>query len=72
MGEVAMADEVVGHAVALAQAASERPGLVDALRVQAMVATRQGRWEDAERILEEGLALARCVPYPYATQPCGP
>jgi hypothetical protein len=39
---------------------------VDALRVQAMVATRQGRWEDAERILEEGLSLARSMSYPYA------
>jgi hypothetical protein len=39
--------------------------LVDALWVQAMVAIRQGRWEDAERPLEEGLSLARSMPYPY-------
>jgi hypothetical protein len=66
MGEVAVADEVVRRAVARAHAASERLGLVDALWVQAMVATRQGRWAEAERTLEEGLALARRMPYPYA------
>jgi tetratricopeptide (TPR) repeat protein len=66
MGEVAVAGEMVGQAVARAQAASELHGLVDALRVQAMVATRQEQWEDAERTLEEGLSLARRMPYPYA------
>jgi ATP/maltotriose-dependent transcriptional regulator MalT len=34
-------------------------------RVQATVAIRQGRWEEAERALEEGLARARSMPYPY-------
>src|SRR5437773_770097 len=31
-----------------------------------MVATRQQRWEDAEQALQEGLSLARSMPYPYA------
>jgi hypothetical protein len=26
----------------------------------------QGRWAEAERTLEEGVALARSMPYPYA------
>jgi hypothetical protein len=63
---VAVAGEMVGQDVARAQAAGHRAALVDALWVQAMVATRQGRWEDAERTLEEGLALARSMPCPYA------
>jgi transposase len=55
--------------------------LVEALRVQAMIALRQERrlardglravgdqslWEVAEHSLDEGLALARELPYPYA------
>jgi hypothetical protein len=39
---------------------------LDALRVQAMVATRQHHWSEAEQALEEGLTLARSMPYPYA------
>src|SRR5207247_811772 len=40
--------------------------LVDALRVQAMVATRQGCWAEAQDALQEGLALVRSMHYPYA------
>jgi Bifunctional DNA primase/polymerase, N-terminal len=40
--------------------------LVEALRVQALVAIRQERWTDAERDLEEGIVLAQEMPYPYA------
>jgi hypothetical protein len=47
-----------------ARATGNRQALVDALRVQAMVATRQGRREDAERALKGGLSLARRIPYP--------
>jgi hypothetical protein len=39
---------------------------VEALRVQAMVALRRQHWVEAGRALEEGLALARGMPYPYA------
>src|SRR5207302_7033184 len=66
MGEVAVSDEVVGQAVARMRATGHRQALVGALWVQAMVATRQGRWEDAEHTLEESLSLARSMPYPYA------
>jgi tetratricopeptide (TPR) repeat protein len=66
MGEVAVADEVVGQAVARLRDAGQRTTLVDALWVQAMVATRQGCWAEAEPALEEGLALARTMPCPYA------
>jgi hypothetical protein len=39
---------------------------VDALRVQAMVASRQGHDDEATRALEEALPLARSMPHPYA------
>jgi tetratricopeptide (TPR) repeat protein len=66
LGEVAVAGEMVGQAVVRVRAAGHRIALVGALWVQAMVATCQEQWEDAERTLEEGLALARSMPYPYA------
>jgi tetratricopeptide (TPR) repeat protein len=66
LGEVRQANDVVAQAINFARATNYRLSLVHALWVQAMVATRQGRWEDAERTLEEGLALARSMPYPYA------
>ncbi len=40
--------------------------LVDALRIKALLATRQGRWEEAEAALKEVLALCQAMPYPYA------
>ncbi len=40
----------------------ERP---DVLRVQAMVAVRQQRWEDATRHLDEGLAMTREIGMPF-------
>jgi tetratricopeptide (TPR) repeat protein len=64
-GEVAAAAEVVGQAVRRARDVTYRRGLVEALRVQALVADRQGRWEDAESSLAEGLALARSMADPY-------
>ena len=65
-GEVATAAEAVARGIAHARAQHHRLALVNALRVQAMVATRQGCWAQAEQALEEGLALARRMPYPYA------
>jgi tetratricopeptide (TPR) repeat protein len=66
LDEIARADDVVAQALACAQARINRLAMVDVLRVQAMVATRQKRWAEAEHALEEGLALARSMPYPYA------
>ena len=55
---------------ALLAIAYERKGdlqkQADALRVQAMVATRQAHWSEAAQALEEGLTLARRMPCPYA------
>jgi tetratricopeptide (TPR) repeat protein len=63
--EVAAAGQVALQAVRRARAMAYRRGLVEALRVQAMVATRQGHWEEAECSLAEGLALARSMADPY-------
>jgi predicted nucleotidyltransferase len=40
--------------------------LVEALRVQALIALRQEQWGEAARSLEDGVALVRSMPYPYA------
>jgi tetratricopeptide (TPR) repeat protein/transcriptional regulator with XRE-family HTH domain len=66
LGDVAAAAAIVGRAIVRAHAKNDRLALVDALRVQAMVASRQGRWTEAARALDEGIALARGMPYPYA------
>jgi tetratricopeptide (TPR) repeat protein len=65
LGDVAAADEVVGQAIMRARAMNYRLAWVNALRVQAMVRICQERWDEAERALEEGLTMARSLPYPY-------
>jgi uncharacterized protein HemY len=65
-GAVRQANDVVAQAINLARATNYRLSLVHALWVQAMVATRQERWEEAQQALEEGLPLVRGMPYPYA------
>jgi tetratricopeptide (TPR) repeat protein len=66
LGEVAQAGDVVEQAIRRTRPEGLRLALVEALRVRAMVAARQERWEEAERALAEGLALAQAMPYPYA------
>jgi uncharacterized protein HemY len=66
LGEVAQARDVVERAIRRTRPENLRLVLVDALRVQAMVAARQEQWEEAARAVEEGVALARSMPYPYA------
>jgi len=39
---------------------------VEALRVQAQISLRQEQWAEAECSLEEGMAVARDIPHPYA------
>jgi tetratricopeptide (TPR) repeat protein len=38
----------------------------DARRVEAMLAMERGRWDEAGAALEEGVAVARAMSYPYA------
>lgn len=39
---------------------------VDALRIQAMLALRRARWDEAQRALDEAISRCRAMPYPYA------
>jgi hypothetical protein len=64
LGDVAEASGMVARAMPHARAEHECLSVVDALPVHAVVAIRQERWEEAARNLEEGLALARSMPYP--------
>jgi tetratricopeptide (TPR) repeat protein len=66
LGQVQAAVEVAQQAVRRARAEDLPPTLVDALWAQALVELRQGHREETARVLEEGLALARGMPYPYA------
>lgn len=47
-------------------AAVRRCGGADALRIQALVAARKGRWEDALVDVEQAQSLAHLLSYPYA------
>jgi tetratricopeptide (TPR) repeat protein/transcriptional regulator with XRE-family HTH domain len=66
LGEMDAAERMAHDALAYARDKSMRLNLLEALRVQALVAIRQGRWDGATAALEEGLELARAMPYPYA------
>jgi tetratricopeptide (TPR) repeat protein len=66
LGEIEQAAAVVQQALARARPEQMRLVLVEALRVGAMVAIAQGYLDDAAQSLEEGLDLARSMPYPYA------
>jgi tetratricopeptide (TPR) repeat protein len=66
LGQVDQATDALRQALARARREEMRLVLVEALRVQALVALRQGREPDAALSLEEGLALARGMRYPYA------
>jgi tetratricopeptide (TPR) repeat protein len=63
-GDTNQGAKLVAHAIRRARAQTYRLGLVEALRVQAMLALRQGHRDEAECALEEGLALTRSMPYP--------
>ncbi|HEX3270186.1 MAG TPA: AAA family ATPase [Ktedonobacterales bacterium] len=62
LGQMAQAEE----RVTMVLASAEPRIRVDALRIQALLAVMQERWEVAEAALDEALRLARAMPYPYA------
>jgi tetratricopeptide (TPR) repeat protein len=66
LGEIAAAREIVAQAIRRGKVQRNRLALVEALRVQVMVALRQECRPEAEQVLDEGLAVARAVPHPYA------
>jgi tetratricopeptide (TPR) repeat protein len=65
-GDLERAGRLVEHAVSRARATHFDLVLLDALRVQALVAVRRARWDEAVAALDEALARARPMPYPYA------
>jgi tetratricopeptide (TPR) repeat protein len=66
LGDLTEAERVVAETMARARAERQPLTLVEALRVAALVAVRQGRLDDAEQDLHEALPLAHALPYPYA------
>jgi tetratricopeptide (TPR) repeat protein len=66
MGEATEATAWAERAVGRARKAGFLLRLVDALRVQGIIALRQGHWAKAAPLIEEGIALARAMPCPYA------
>jgi tetratricopeptide (TPR) repeat protein len=66
VGDVDKAAEVLAQALTGAREKNGQLTLVDALRVQALVAMRQAHWAEAAEALEEGIALAQRMPYPHA------
>ena len=65
LGEVEQAAAVASRAVGRADAQGNHLSLVEALRVQGLVALRQERWDDAVRVLEEAVSLACRMRYPF-------
>jgi hypothetical protein len=66
LGELEHAEALAQQVVALARRQEQRLALVDGLRVSAVVAIRTRRWPEAAAALQESLALAHAMPYPYA------
>ena len=66
LGEVAQAEAFIRESRERAIAQEDRLLLLDALRTQAMIAARCGRYQEATQDVNEALALCQAMPYPYA------
>lgn len=66
LGHMDAATRTLERVAARARATSNRLALLEALRVQALLATQQKRWSDARTLVDEALDLARSMPYPHA------
>ena len=66
IGEATRAQTLLTQLITEAREAQMRPALMEALRVQALVLSKQERWEEAEQYLEEALTLCRELPAPYS------
>jgi tetratricopeptide (TPR) repeat protein len=60
----AMSEEAMGQIIRRAWASNNKRALVGALRAKARVMIQQRRWEEAERVLAEGLAVAQSMSDP--------
>ncbi len=66
LGNLQCAESAAVHSIRRARDVNNRFLLVSALRIQAMILTKERRWPEATHALAEGMALARQMPYPYA------
>lgn len=66
LGEADKAEELLAQVLSTTRQAQMNPALVQALRVQALVLSKQERWEEADHGLEEALTLCRSMATPYA------
>jgi tetratricopeptide (TPR) repeat protein len=75
LGDLPAAAHLIAEAIGRLRICPVAVWLAQALRVQGLVAIRQRRWAEAQGSLEEGLALARSLPYPHGEgrllQACG-
>lgn len=65
-GNVLSAEEVARESLERCRTEHHQLALLDALRVQALLAIRRERWDEAAAALDEVIVLARSMPYPYA------
>ncbi len=65
LGEADQAQALLAQVFRIARQAQMGPTLVQALRVQALVLSKQERWEEAEQALQEALTLCRGMATPY-------
>jgi tetratricopeptide (TPR) repeat protein len=66
VGEVDQAQALLAQVLSTTRQSRMGPTLVQALRVQALVLSKQERWEEAENALQEALTLCRGMAAPYA------
>jgi tetratricopeptide (TPR) repeat protein len=66
LGELGDAGTLIAQAITAIRADHRQLALTGALYVHVLVALKQERWREAERALEEGLAVARDIGHPFA------
>jgi hypothetical protein len=59
-------DDEAAATLAAAKARCGKLWLVDVQRVEALLAIKQERWQEAAASLDEALSMCRAIPYPYA------
>jgi transcriptional regulator with XRE-family HTH domain/tetratricopeptide (TPR) repeat protein len=58
--------QTLAYARPLADSQGNRMALVEVARVEAILALRESRWDDARRALDASLSISLRAPYPYA------
>jgi tetratricopeptide (TPR) repeat protein len=66
LGKAEQARIILTQVLSTARQAEMRPALAQALRVQALLLSKERAWEEVERALQEALLLCREMATPYA------